>query len=107
MKQEKLKHLKLLYKHVEYYNKMAPFPVYCSEWEISIKDKIKEMENDRTKEYDKEPVFACSHCGTLVVPNQFEVDDDGNEICQRCNSVNEVKEYKNIHEYRKQVKTRY
>jgi hypothetical protein len=36
-----------------------------------------------SKDYDKEPVFACKHYGTWIVPNQYEVDDDGNEICQR------------------------
>jgi hypothetical protein len=56
------------------------------------------------KDYDKEPVFACKHCSTLVVPNQYEVDDDGNEICGRCGSVNDVKEYKNIFEYNKEQK---
>ena len=103
MSKEILKQLNKLYKHVEYYNKMAPFPPFCTEWQQNIKDKINKIMNDK-KDYDKEPVFACKHCGTLVVPNQYEVDDDGNEICQRCNSVNEVKEYSNIFEYNKEQK---
>lgn len=93
-----------MYKHVEYYNKMSPFSVYDTEWQESIKNKINEIMNDKLKDYDQEPVFACKHCGTLVVPNQYIVDDDGNEICQRCNSVNEVKEFKNIFEYNKKQK---
>jgi len=104
MKKELLRHLNLLYKYVEYVNKMHVFPFYDTEWVQNIKDKINEIMNDKTKDYDKEPVFACKHCGTLVVPNQYEVDDDGNEICQRCNSVNEVKEFKNIFEYNKEQK---
>ena len=103
MSKEILKQLNKLYKHVEYYNKMAPFPPFCTEWQQNIRDKINEIKMEK-KDYDKEPVFACKHCGTLVVPNQYEVDDDGNEICQRCNSVNDVKEYKDIFEYNKEQK---
>lgn len=104
MSKEILKQLNKLYKHVEYVNKMHVFPFYDSEWVGNIKDKINEIMNEKIKDYDEEPVFACKHCGTLVVPNQYEVDDDGNEICQRCNSVNEVKEYSNIFEYNKEQK---
>jgi len=103
MSKEILKQLNKLYKHVEYYNKMAPFPPFCTEWQQNIRDKINEIKMEK-KDYDKEPVFACKHCGTLVVPNQYEVDDDGNEICQRCNSINDVKEYKDIFEYNKEQK---
>lgn len=103
MKRELLRQLNLMYKYVEYVNKMHVFPFYDTEWVGNIKDKINEIKMEK-KDYDKEPVFACKHCGTLVVPNQYEVDDDGNEICQRCNSVNEVVEYKNIFEYNKEQK---
>ena len=106
MSKEILKQLNKLYKHVEYYNKMAPFPPFCTEWQQNIRDKINEIKMDK-KDYDKEPVFACKHCGTLVVPNQYEVDDDGNEICQRCNSVNEVETFSNIKEYLKTKGGRY
>ena len=103
MKKELLKHLNSIYKYVEYWNKMGPFPRYDTEWQSDIKNYINEIKMEK-KDYDKEPVFACKHCGTLVVPNQYEVDDDGNEICQRCNSVNEVIEYKDIFEYNKEQK---
>ena len=92
-----------MYKYVEYWNKMGPFPRYDTEWQSDIKNYINEIKMGK-KDYDKEPVFACKHCGTLVVPNQYEVDDDGNEICQRCNSINDVKEYSNIFEYNKEQK---
>lgn len=104
MSKEILKQLNKLYKHVEYYNKMAPFPPFCTEWQQDIKNKINEIKMNKDNDYDKEPVFACKHCGTLVVPNQYEVDDDGNEICMRCGSVNEAIEYKNIFEYNKEQK---
>jgi formylmethanofuran dehydrogenase subunit E len=104
MKKELLKHLNSMYKYVEYWNKMGPFPRYDTEWQIDIKNYINKIKMNKDNDYDKEPVFACKHCGTLVVPNQYEVDDDGNEICQRCNSINDVKEYKNIFEYNKEQK---
>ena len=104
MSKEILKQLNKLYKHVEYYNKMNIFPYYDTEWVGDIKNYINKIKMNKDNDYDKEPVFACKHCGTLVVPNQYEVDDDGNEICQRCNSVNEVIEYKNIFEYNKEQK---
>ena len=40
MSKEILKQLNKLYKHVEYYNKMAPFPPFCTEWQQNIRDKI-------------------------------------------------------------------
>ena len=104
MSKEILKQLNKLYKHVEYYNKMNIFPYYDTEWVGDIKNYINKIKMNKDNDYDKEPVFACKHCGTLVVPNQYEVDDDGNEICQRCNSVNEVISYKNIFEYNKEQK---
>ena len=103
MKKELLKHLNSMYKYVEYWNKMGPFPRYDTEWQSDIKNYLNEIKMEK-KDYDKEPVFACKHCGTLVVPNQYEVDDDGNEICQRCNSINDIKEYSNIFEYNKEQK---
>ena len=104
MSKEILKQLNKLYKHVEYWNKMGPFPRYDTDWQSDIKNYINEIKMNKDNDYDKEPVFACKHCGTLVVPNQYEVDDDGNEICQRCNSINDVKEYSNIFEYNKEQK---
>jgi hypothetical protein len=103
MSKEILKQLNKLYKHVEYCNTYTPFPFYDTEWQQDIKNYINEIKMEK-KDYDKEPVFACKHCGTLVVPNQYEVDDDGNEICQRCNSVNEVQTFANIFEYNKEQK---
>ena len=107
MSKEILKQLNKLYKHVEYYNKMNIFPYYDTEWVGDIKNYINKIKMNKDNDYDKEPVFACKHCGTLVVPNQYEVDDDGNEICQRCNSVNDVETFSNIQEYLKVKGGRY
>ena len=104
MSKEILKQLNKLYKHVEYWNKMNIFPYYDTEWVGDIKNYINKIKMNKDNDYDKEPVFACKHCGTLVVPNQYEVDDDGNEICGRCGSINEVTEYKDIFEYNKEQK---
>ena len=84
--------------HVEYYNKMAPFPVYDTEYVKDIKNRIMELENSK-EDYDALPVDCCKHCKTLVVPNCFEIDDLGNEMCLRCGSVNEIQTFNNIHEY--------
>lgn len=89
-----LKHLKELSKHVEYYNKMAPFPVYCTDWLKDINNKIKEMENKK-EDYDELPVFACKYCKSLHIVT----DEVANNICMRCGSVNEITEFQNIHEY--------
>lgn len=104
MSKQILKHLKQLYKYVEYYNNMSPFPIWDTEWQEDIKNYINKIMENKIKDYDKEPVFACKHCGTLVVPNQYEIDDDGNEICQRCNSINEIQTFVDIQEYLKSRK---
>lgn len=89
-------------------NLYTPFSIHDSEYIEELNKRLDNLkikiEMDSKKDYDKEPVFACKHCGTLVVPNQYEVDDDGNEICMRCGSVNEAIEYKNIFEYNKEQK---
>lgn len=96
MNKKILKHLKTLYKHVEYYNKMSPFPIYDTDWVKDVKDKIKEME-DTKEDYDQLPVVACRNCKSLYI----KYDDDMNEHCMRCGSTNELKEFDNINEYEK------
>jgi DNA-directed RNA polymerase subunit RPC12/RpoP len=54
---------------------------------------IAEPEN---KDYDKEPVVACIYCNSLHI----EYDELDNNVCMRCGSVNELKEFKNIYEYK-------
>lgn len=93
-----LKHLKEELAHAEYYNLMAPFPVFDTEYVAHLKKQIKKME---TRDYDEDPVYACKYCKNLVVPKCYEVDEDGNETCLRCGSVNETQEYKTIDEYLK------
>ena len=95
MSKEILKQLNKLYKHVKYYNKMSPFPIYDTDWVNDIKNKIKEMENSK-EDYDKEPVLACRFCKSLYIEN----DEDDNAHCHKCGSINELKEYKDIFEWK-------
>jgi hypothetical protein len=96
MKNEsQLEKLKALSKHMHYYNIMAPFPVYDTDHVKAIDIKIKNMENTKTKEYDSEPVVACKHCKSLHIIT----DDNDNNICMKCGSVNELQTFTDIHEY--------
>lgn len=94
-----LKHLKALYEHMDYYNNMAPFPPYDTEYVEALRITIIKMES-KTRDYDNMPVAACSHCKSLYI----EVDELENDICMRCGSINELTTYKNIEEYLEQVK---
>ena len=100
MNQIILKFLKKLLEHLEYYNKMAPFPVYDTDYVKDIKQIIMNIENETQSNYDEEPVVACKYCKSLYI----KYDDVNNDICMRCGSVNELKEFKNIYEYEKFVK---
>ena len=75
--------------HMEYYNNLAPFPVFDT-GDIEL---VKEL--SKKEQYDKEPVYACTYCKSIVILT----DEDGNDYCVKCrNSVNELEEY-NIHDY--------
>lgn len=99
MNQIILKFLRELLEHLEYYNRMAPFPVYDTDYVKDIKQMIMNIENETQTNYDEEPVVACKYCKSLHIV----VDDVDNSICMRCGSVNELKEFKDIHEYKKFV----
>ena len=96
MNKNTLKNLKELLDHVVRVNLYHVFPFYDTEYVQSIKDKIKFMENSK-EEYDKEPVVACRYCKSLDI----RTDDEENDHCWRCNSLNSLIEYKNIFEYEK------
>ncbi len=92
-----IKYLQKELNHIEYYNKLAPFPIYDTEYVEAVKDKLKnEMNNNN--EYDELPVEACNSCGSLHIES-----DGGNmdvrNICMRCGSVNDLIEYDNIGDY--------
>ena len=96
MNQKIIKYLKKLLKHLQHYNKLAPFPVYDTEYVEEVKNIIMKLENENKIDYNDEPVVACKYCKSLHIV----IDEVDNNICMRCGSVNELKEFKNIHEYK-------
>ena len=79
----------------EYYNEMAPFPVYDSEYVHIMKKKLKEMKDNT--DYDKLPVAACKYCNSLhIISDELE-----NDVCMKCGSINDIKIYDNIYEHEK------
>lgn len=99
MNKQILKHLRKLYKHVEYFNNFGPFPHYGSDYQEDIKTKIKEMENSK-KNYDELPVVACKYCKSLHI----RTDEVNNECCYRCGGQNKLIEFETIYEYNKFIK---
>ena len=93
-----IKHLTKLFDHLTYYNKMAPFPVYDTDYVKDVENRIKEMK-EKKENYDELPVVACKYCKSLHIVT----DDVENDICFRCGSVNELQNFENIHEYNKFV----
>jgi hypothetical protein len=89
--------LKNLLSHLKYYDDLAPFPIYGSEYIKDVEDKLKEVMGDKDKNYDEEPVVACRFCKSLHIVSD-EVD---NNVCMRCGSINELTEFKDINEYLK------
>lgn len=98
MNQITLKFLKDLVSHQEYYNRMAPFPVYDTGDIEILKNIIMKLEDEDKINYDDEPVEACRFCKSLNI--RYD-EDDLNVICLRCGSINELKVFKTIHEYKK------
>jgi len=83
-------------KHLEYYNTMAPFPVYDTEYVNDVINLINKMENTKI-DYDELPVVACKFCNSLYIEN----DEVENDICMRCGATNELVVYNTIHDYLK------
>ena len=96
MNQIILQYLREHLDHLLYYNKMSPFPVYDTEYVEEVKNIIMKLENENKIDYNDEPVVACKYCKSLHIV----IDEVDNNICMRCGSVNELKEFKNIHEYK-------
>ncbi len=76
---------------------MSPFPVYDTDWVKDIENKIKMIKDNNKENYDELPVVACKYCKSLHIVT----DEDSNDICFRCGSKNELKEFENIFEYEK------
>jgi hypothetical protein len=91
------KYLQEEIEHMEYYNQMAPFPVYSTEHIQDLKDAMNNLKEEETN-YDELPVIACKNCKSLHIVT----DDDDNDICMRCHSINELVTFDNIYEYKKE-----
>ena len=89
--------LRTLLSHLLYYNRMAPFPVFDTEYVEGIKNKLREVMEDKDKDYDLEPVVACKFCKDLHILS----DEIGNDVCMKCGAINELEEFSNINEYLK------
>lgn len=88
---------------MEYYNNMAPFPIYDTSYVADVKQLIIKMEHeDKTNEYDELPVVACKYCKSLNI----QIDDEENDICWRCGSTNELITFNTIHDYNKFINER-
>lgn len=96
MNTKKLMFLREQLEHLEYYNRMAPFPVYDTEYVGKVKQTIKDMEVSKIN-YDELPVAACKYCTSLYVV----ADEIENDICMRCGAINEIVIYKDIADYQK------
>ena len=81
---------------MKYYNSMAPFPVFDTDYVKDVENKLIEIMNDKIKDYDDEPVVACRHCKSLHIVT----DDIDNNVCMRCGSVNELRTFDNIYQYK-------
>jgi hypothetical protein len=90
-----LKQLKEQLKHAEYHNLMSPFPIYDTEYVENLRNKMSEIEKSK-EDYDSLPVVACASCKSLHIVTD-EVD---NSICMKCNEMNDLIEFENIHKYR-------
>jgi hypothetical protein len=92
----KIKLYEKLLKIVETTNKRSPFPLFDTEYVALIKINIKIMKKNDNP-YDKLPVVSCKHCKDLNI----QCDEDENNICMRCGSVNEIIIHKDINDYLK------
>ena len=99
MNEQIIKILHEIKKHLEYHNKMAPFPVYDTGYIKDVDNRIKNMEKSKI-DYDSLPVAACKHCNNLWIEN----DEVENDICMRCGAINELTHYTDINEYLKSKK---
>ena len=96
---KKINYLYDLIKHLEYYNRMAPFPVYDTGYVMDVKNLVKEMEENDKIDYDNLPTVACKYCKNLHIL----VDDLENDVCMRCGAVNDTIIFKNYNEYENYV----
>lgn len=92
-----IKYLDSTINHLLYYDKMGPFPIYGKELIDDFKSKKMEIEMSSKEFYNNEAVYACNVCLHLATI----IDENNNDICPRCNSINDIIKLENIEEYDK------
>jgi len=90
---KKIEYLKELLDFLEYHNRMAPFPMYDTEYVSAIRKQLEHM--DKNINYDELPTVACRHCNSLGL----QVDELDNDICMRCGSINEINIFPDYYSY--------
>lgn len=90
-------HLENLHNHLNYYNKMSPFPIYDTEYVDEVNKIIDKL--DDKEDYDLEPVWACTVCDSLHITMEDIEYGEPVDVCNRCYSVGEVMEFKDIYEF--------
>lgn len=93
--QKRIEHLKKSLNHLEYYNKMSPFPIYDTDYIKDMKEEVEKIEYSEDIDYDLESVVACKYCKSLHIV----YDEENNDMCMRCGSINELETFKDIFEY--------
>lgn len=96
----KKEHLMKLHRHLTHYNRMAPFNIYDSEYVEKVNEEINKYDND----YDAESVVACTYCNSLHITLEDNAHGEQVDVCNRCFSVGETREFANIHEYNEYLK---
>ncbi len=97
----KKEHLENLHRHVDHYNRMAPFPIYDTDYVKQIADEITKLD---TTDYDNEPVVACTYCNSLHITMEDIEHGEPVDVCNRCFSVGETREFKDIYDYNEYLK---
>lgn len=93
-----LDYLVKLYDFMDYYNNMAPFPLYDTEFVNKLKKKIDIMKKIDI-DYDSLPTVSCKYCDNLgIIQDEFD-----NDYCSKCGSVNEIVIHSSYHDYKKYI----
>lgn len=93
---ERLEYLKKELKHITLVNRSSPFNFFDSEYVEMVQQEIINIMDRNKIDYDDEPVVSCKHCKSLFI----KVDEDDNNLCMKCGSINEVIGHKDIFDYK-------
>lgn len=82
-----------LLEHFDYYNNLAPFPL----WDSYYTEKLRQMIKEDKINYDEESVDCCGYCKNI---HSVE-DEQGNYVCSKCKNIinDEFETFDNIYLY--------